>query len=271
MMQAEFLYKHSSRVVSQRVLIVIEFVLFTSAVLGITHGFEPDHAAGIFSLTSESRDSRLAAVIGACFAVGHVVLVGIWIGIAQLLFEMTSFPRFVESLGTVVLGVVLVLLGGIIGLLGGQKFIHTHEHSHGDEGVHHHYHVHLPIFEGDHHLSVTSVHAHDHSTGEYLKIGVIGALFTLSPPLSMMAFISIVIVDIGAEAIILVVGIYAVAIILTMTAIGSGIGLFFTTIRERGRKVHALVQIFAAVLVVLYGCYFLWQAVPSIAGWYIGG
>jgi nickel/cobalt exporter len=266
-MQAKFLWEYTSRVSIQgvRVLTMIGPILLTAAVLGITHGIEPDHAAGILSLTSESGDSRLAAIIGACFATGHVILVGIWIGIAQLLFEMTSFPQFIEPLGTAVLGVVLVLLGVTIGFLGSRKLIHTHEHSHGDEGVHHHYHVHLPIIGNDHHSLAAPPHAHDHSTVEYLRIGVIGALFTLSPPLSMMAFISIVIADVGGETVALVVGIYAIAIILTMAVIGSGIGMVFTRVRAHGTKIHATAQLFAAVLVFLYGCYFLWQAVPSIA------
>jgi nickel/cobalt exporter len=243
---------------------MIEPILFTAAVLGITHGIEPDHAAGILSLTSESGGSRLAAIIGACFAAGHVVLVVVWIGVVQLLFEVTSFPRFVEPLGTAVLGVVLVLLGGTIGFIGSRKFIHSHEHTHGDKGVHYHYHAHLPIFGNGHHSSTAPTHAHDHSLAEYLKIGVIGALFTLSPPLSMMAFISIVLADVGGGTVALVVGIYAIAIILTMAVIGSGIGMAFTRVKERGTKIHASAQILAAVLVVLYGCYFLWQAVPSI-------
>lgn len=243
---------------------IIAPILFTAAVLGVTHGIEPDHAAGILSLTSESGDSRFAAVIGACFAIGHVILVGAWIGVAQLLLEATSFPKFVESFGTFVLGVVLVFLGGTIGLLARRKFVHTHEHSHEDEGIHHHSHVHLPIIGKDHHSSATPSLAHDHSIAEYLKIGIIGALFTLSPPLSMMAFISIVIADVGGVTVALVVGIYAITIILTMAVIGSGIGAFFTRMRERGQKIHTLAQLSAAVLVFLYGCYFLWQAFPLL-------
>jgi ABC-type nickel/cobalt efflux system permease component RcnA len=82
----------------------------------------------------------------------------------------------------------------------------------------------------------------------------------------MMAFISIVLADVGGGTVALVVGIYAVAIILTMAGIGSGIGMVFTRVRERGTKIHASAQLLAAVLVVLYGCYFLWQAVPSLIG-----
>ncbi|HET7323781.1 MAG TPA: hypothetical protein VFJ06_05570 [Halococcus sp.] len=239
-------------------------VLVTAAVLGITHGIEPDHAAGILSLTSESGDSRLAAVIGACFALGHVILVGVWIAIAQLFFEMTAIPKSFESVGTVVLGIVLLVLGGAIGVLGRRKFVHAHEHSHGDEGTHRHYHIHLPLIGNDH--SAAAAHTHDHSTAEYLRIGVIGALFTLSPPLSMMAFIAIVVADVGGGLIALVVCVYALAIVLTMATIGSGIGMVFSRVRTRGKKLHASAQLLAAVLVVLYGCYFLWQSVPSLAG-----
>lgn len=83
----------------------------------------------------------------------------------------------------------------------------------------------------------------------------------------MMAFISIIIADVGSETVALVVGIYAITIILTMAVIGSGIGMVFTRMRERGTRIHASAQILAAALVFCYGCYFLWQAVPSIAGY----
>jgi ABC-type nickel/cobalt efflux system permease component RcnA len=51
-----------------------------------------------------------------------------------------------------------------------------------------------------------------------------------------------------------------------MAAIGSGIGMAFTRVKEQGTKIHASAQILAAVLVILYGCYFLWQTVPSLVG-----
>ena len=241
---------------------MITSIFLTAAVLGVTHGIEPDHAAGILSLTSESGDSWLAAGIGACFAIGHVVLVAAWIVIAQLFLQTTSFPAVIDSAGTVVLGGVLVMLGVMIGVLGRRKLVHTHEHSHGDGDVHRHRHLHLPFAGNTHFPSTTAAHTHDHSTLEYLRISVVGALFTLSPPLSMMAFIAIVLAEADSSSIAAVLGVYGVAIVLTMATIGGGIGFLFSFVRERGQRIHALAQLSASVLIVLYGCYFLWQAVP---------
>ena len=110
-------------------------VLFTAAVLGVTHGIEPDHAAGIASLTSDTGEAKRSALVGGCFAAGHVLLILVWIGVAYLFFGATSVPEATEAVGTIVLGMVLVLLGGVLGVTGARTFVHTHGHSHAsDEG-----------------------------------------------------------------------------------------------------------------------------------------
>lgn len=63
---------------------------------GSTHGIEPDHVAGISALTSGTKDSKLAAVIGACFAAGH------------RLTERLG-PRVDTAMQVVVAGLVLIV------------------------------------------------------------------------------------------------------------------------------------------------------------------
>jgi ABC-type nickel/cobalt efflux system permease component RcnA len=281
-------------------------VLFTAAVLGVTHGIEPDHAAGIASLTSETGDSKRSALVGGCFAAGHVALVLVWIGVAYLLFDATSVPAVTERIGTIVLGIVLVLLSGLLGVTGARTFVHTHGHSHtaddrSDRNRHRHFHLHSPFSSesdgtaghgsharddsdhgrghdhnhdgpdhdgpdhADHDRSGTAAHAHDHTVRSYLKVGLVGALFTLSPPLSMLALVSVIIGNVGTEGVLLAVSIYAVAIVATMASVGGGVGFVFGAARKRSERVHASLQMASAAIVLALGAYLLWQALPSIA------
>jgi ABC-type nickel/cobalt efflux system permease component RcnA len=251
-------------------------VLFTAGVLGVTHGIEPDHAAGIASLTSDTGEAKRSALVGGCFAAGHVLLILVWIGVAYLFFGATSVPEATEAVGTIVLGMVLVLLGGVLGVTGARTFIHTHGHSHasdeGDQRHHHrHLHLHSPLSgdhgetSHDHDASETATHTHEHTVRSYLEVGVVGALFTLSPPLSMLAFVSIVVRNTGIEGAILAVAIYAITIVTTMASIGGGVGFVFGAASERSERAHASLQVGSAAIVFALGCYFLAQALSSVA------
>ncbi len=237
--------------------------LFVSAgVLGVTHGIEPDHVAGITALTHEASDPKLSALVGGCFAIGHALLVVLWIVIAYLLFGATSFPPMLEQLGLLVVGSILALLSLYLGVSGTRRLLHRHEHDHGD-GRHAHVHVHLPISarsgSDDH-----GDHGHEHGVLEYLKIGTVGALFTLSPPVSMIAFISVVMSNRGGPLVAAVVAAYTVSIVVTMAVIGGGAGSLFRFTKQKGAHYHAIFQIVAAVLVLAVALTLLLEVVPGL-------
>jgi hypothetical protein len=221
--------------------------LLTAGLLGVTHGIEPDHVAGITALTHEAGDPKLSALVGSCFAAGHALLVVVWIAGAYLLFGTTSFPAVFEQFGTLFVGVVLALLSLYLGVTGTRKLVHRHLHDHGGS-LHSHYHIHLPasIRPGSGHDG----HGHDHGVVEYLKIGTVGALFTLSPPVSMIAFISVTVADSGTPLMIGVVAAYAVSIIATMAVIGGGAGSVFGLSKAKGERFHAISQVVASVIVL---------------------
>jgi len=220
--------------------------LLTAGFLGVTHGIEPDHVAGIAALTHEAGDPKLSALVGGCFAAGHALLVVVWVVAAYLLFGTTSFPAAFEQFGTLFVGVVLGLLSLYLGVTGTRKLVHRHTHDHG-ETLHSHYHIHLPASIRP---SDGGEHSHDHTTVEYLKIGTVGALFTLSPPVSMIAFISVTIPDGGTPLMVGIIAAYAVTIIVTMALIGGGAGSLFRFSKARGERVHAISQVVASVLVL---------------------
>lgn len=239
-------------------------VLITAAVLGITHGIEPDHVAGISALTHEASSPRLSAVVGACFAVGHVILVALWVAVAYVMVDMGSLPHAFEAMGLVIVGIVLAFIGGILGVTGTRKLLHKHDHNHSENGYHAHYHVHVPASARKLNIFTADEHAHEHTTTEYLKIGILGALFTLSPPLSMIAFLSVFLPSSNDALIAPVIATYGVAITLTMTLVGGGVGTLFQFVQARDESIHAVSQIGAAALISLFGGYILWKNLPPL-------
>lgn len=215
--------------------------LATAGVLGVTHAIEPDHVAGISSLTAECGDSRLSALAGACFSLGHVALVAAWLAVAQFLLGRTEFPPLYDRVGTLGAGLVLGLLGAAMAVAGIRRVLRADPHDHGDR-THSHPHLHLPLPGFD-------AHDHAHDARSYLKTGLVGALFTLSPPVSMLAFAA-TLLPTGAGVVPLAVLTYAVAITATMSLLGAGVGAVFGRLGARGARFHGAAQTVAGVVVV---------------------
>lgn len=234
-------------------------LLVTATVLGVTHGIEPDHVAGVTALTHEADNPRLSALVGACFAAGHVALVVVWIAIAHLLLGTTAFPAVFETFGMVLVGIILSILSLYLGISGTRRILHKHGHIH-DRQPHSHYHIHIPAFLRLH----TNAHNHAHTALEYLKIGTIGALFTLSPPVSMIAFISVTAPETELVLLVGIVIAYTIAIIVTMAGIGGAAGSVFRFSRARSERVHAVSQIVASVLVLAFAAIIFSNAIPQL-------
>ena len=213
--------------------------LTTAGLLGVTHAVEPDHVAGISSLTSEYGDTRLSALVGACFSLGHVVLVVAWLAIAYAVLGRTEFPPVFDAVGTVGVGVVLGLLGVAMALGGLRAAVRTDEHDHGDRS-HSHPHVRLPGLDPV---------DHDHDIRAYLQTGLVGALFTLSPPVSMMVFAATLFPDYGGGVVALAVFTYGVAITATMSLVGAGAGTVFGATSELDGRLYGGARTVAGVAV----------------------
>lgn len=242
-------------------------LLVTASALGVTHGIEPDHMAGITALTHEAGDPKLSALVGGCFAAGHAILVVLWIALAYFLFGTTSFPPVFEQVGLLFVGTILSLLSLYLGITGMRKLLHKHRHDHSDSS-HTHFHIHLPASirpetyrHGEH---ANSEHSHGHGVGKYLKIGTIGALFTLSPPVSMIAFVSVAMSGSSGTYMVGIVVTYAVSIVATMAAIGGGAGSLFRLSKSKGERFHALSQVAASVLVLALAVNLLVGTVPGL-------
>lgn len=219
-------------------------VLASAAVLGVTHGFEPDHAAGISALTSDADGWIHAALVGASFAVGHVVVVLVWLaGLRALGGTLSAVPGVAETVGTVVPAVVLSGVALLLATTGLRRVRGRSPHPHRGETdgpvgwvlarVHH------------------RLHGHDHETaGDYLRTGVVGSAFALSPPVSMLALVSAVLPTAGAALTLSAVAVYAVGLTLSMVAVGAGLAGAFGVAGRRGRRAHGTLEVAAGVVVL---------------------
>jgi len=231
--------------------------LATAGLLGVTHAVGPDHVAGISSLTGDYGDSRLSALAGACFSVGHVALVGAWLAVGYVLLGRTEFPAALDALGTVGGGVVLGLLGAAMAAGGLRRILRTGERSRGD-GSHDHPRVRLP-------LPGTGSRGRDHGALPYRKIGLVGALFTLSPPVSMIVFASTLLLDYGAPVVAFAVLVYGGAITVSMSLLGAGAGALFGRTRERSARVYGIARAVAGVVATALAAVLLLDGVTAVA------
>jgi nickel/cobalt exporter len=199
----------------------------TAALLGVTHAVEPDHVAGITSLTGRYADAQRSALVGACFSLGHVALVVGWLSVAALA-DRTSFPSVLDPLGTVGAALLLGVVGAGMAVGGLRTLARGHAREHDEASTPH---IHLPLATG----STTGTTDHSHGVRTYLQTGLVGALFTLSPPLSMLAFSTALLGRLDGATVALSVGVYAIAITATMGLVGAGTGATLGRLSARPR------------------------------------
>jgi hypothetical protein len=215
--------------------------LATAGALGVTHALEPDHVAGISSVTGRYANPRLSALVGACFSAGHVALVVVWLVLSSLVLERTGYPAILDTIGTLVVGLALGALGAVLSVQGFRAAARAHRTDHHDD---HDATPHL-------HLPFVGHHGHHHGTRTYLKTGLVGALFTLSPPLSMIAFLGTVLPSLGLPAAGLAVLAYAVGITVTMATVGAGVGSAFG-LAGGDERVAGLLRLAAGLVVIAF-------------------
>ncbi len=176
---------------------------------------------------------------------------------------MTFDPIFTAA-GTLGVGVVLGLLGAAMVAGGLRAVLKTDEHEH--HGVtHSHLHLHLPRLPGsDGQTEANHTHEHGHGPTAYLKTGIVGTLFTLSPPVSMIVFSSTLLSTSGPTVVSLAVVTYTIAITATMSLVGAGTGTLFDLTHERGPTVYGLVKMVGGLAVAALASSLLLEAAPTV-------
>lgn len=222
-----------------------------AAVLGVTHGLEPDHAAGISALTSDADRWTHAAFVGGSFAVGHVAVVIAWVVALTALGRMAGhLSGAFDRTGTLLAGVVLFAVAVMLAATGSRRLRgHPVAPAATEAGG--------PMGRT---LSVARTHLRgdDHETRmDYLRTGVVGSAFALSPPVSMLALVSTVLPTAGAGATAVSVAAYALALTASMVLVGTGLGGAFSVARHVGDRAHAAVELAASVVVLTFSLHLL--------------
>jgi high-affinity nickel-transport protein len=100
------------------------------SLLGMRHALEPDHLAAVTTLVTQERSSYKAALLGACWGLGHtcaLVVVGAVLVVlrAEMPARVADLFEFLVALMLIVLGVRAILQAMRQGAIGP---VHTHRH-----------------------------------------------------------------------------------------------------------------------------------------------
>lgn len=196
-------------------------ILLSAALLGVTHGIEPDHVAGITALAADGGRRR-AGTVGACFAAGHVALVAVWVAVGTSFVDRLPVAPL-DAFGSTALGLVLLAVALVTARAGLRSLRGRDDARVG--------------------AALVERFGRPDSVRGILAVGVVGALFTLSPPLSMLAFVTGVLPTAGAAGAWAAVLAYAATIVAVMTGAGLVAGGTFGALDARGRRTRAAGQL----------------------------
>ena len=116
---------------------VLEFLTSSGfgSLLGMRHALEPDHLAAVSTLVSHERSSAKAALLGACWGLGHtagLVVVG-----AVLILLRAELPPRIADVFELFVAIMLIVLGSRAVLQALRQVDVTHSHQ-GWFAVHRH-------------------------------------------------------------------------------------------------------------------------------------
>ncbi len=125
---------------------VLEFLTSSGfgSLLGMRHALEPDHLAAVSTLVSRERNSVKAALLGACWGLGHTA--GLIVVGAVLVFLRAELPPRIADIFELGVAVMLITLGSRAvhqAIRQGQPQ-HSHHHSfamHSHSGLKPHVHI----------------------------------------------------------------------------------------------------------------------------------
>ncbi|MDB6142026.1 MAG: ABC-type nickel/cobalt efflux system, permease component RcnA [Pseudomonas sp.] len=148
-------------------------LLILGFLLGMRHSMEADHVAAVATLTTRSRSTREAILLGAVWGLGHTITLLV---VFCLVLSMNGVvpERLAEGLEGVV-GVMLILLGLDLVRRMLRERIHFHVHQHGDSPPHFHAHSHAGE-TGPH----TVHHEHPHTRYFPLRALCVGLMHGLA-------------------------------------------------------------------------------------------
>jgi len=209
-------------------------------VLGFRHAFEPDHLAAVSTLATRQASLASALRLGAAWALGHSVSVGL--AVATLVGLKLRLPARLLPLADVGVGVLLVGLGAsvIVRYLRGRWHMHLHRHSNRES------HLHLHSHAAEH-----SSHQHAHGSGDARRSLGFGLLHGLAGSGAILVLLVVAAPTRGAQlAYFAAFGLGTVGGMMLVSAV------LATTVRlasQRGERWAAWLHLGSAVASVVVG------------------
>ncbi|HEU5357577.1 MAG TPA: hypothetical protein VFU45_00555 [Gemmatimonadales bacterium] len=160
--------------------------LGTAIVLGFLHALEVDHMLAVTAFVSRRPALATAAGFGARWGLGHSISVCLAGGV--LLAIGLHWPARYDSLGEIVVGLLLVGLG--LWALRSASKLHLHApEGHGDH-AHLHHHGHAGAGHAHPHPAPAASHSHDHRHG----ITWVGMLHGLAGTAGVVALVPVTLI-----------------------------------------------------------------------------
>lgn len=232
-------------------------VLGIGLVFGLKHATEVDHVVAVSTIVSQHKNVWRSAIVGAMWGAGHtasLLIVG-----AIVLGLRVAIPERVS--GWLEFAVALMIIGlGVSALWRGLRKsteVHVHEHSH--DGVEHK-HVHFHEKETRHKPASRGIHSHAIARVG-LKPLLIGTMHGLagSGALTLLVLTQITSPWVG----ILYLLIFGLGSIIGMLVMSGLIGLPFALTSRNLNNVHHRLQTVAAVLSIVFGCWYAYETGSS--------
>src|SRR5215211_6761066 len=80
-----------------------------ASLLGMRHALEPDHMAAVSTLVSREPNGYKAALLGACWGLGHTI--ALLVAGLTLVILRTEMPAALADLFEIVVAITLIALG----------------------------------------------------------------------------------------------------------------------------------------------------------------
>lgn len=219
---------------------------------GFKHATEVDHIVAVSTIVSEHRNVLRSIVIGVLWGIGHTAAL-VSVGLIVLVLRV-AIPGLVAS--WLEFGVALMIIGLGAGLLvrslRKRRTFHLHRHSHdGISHVHIHFHD-----ENTKHTHMSATHSHRVSIVG-LRPLLVGGMHGLAGSAALTLLILTQIQSTALGLIYLVV--FGLGSILGMLLMSALIGIPFVLTARRLTGLHQGLQMFAAVLSIVFGIWYAYE------------
>ncbi len=253
-------------------------ILLLGVTLGIRHAFDPDHLIAVSTIAAEYRNPLRAVWVGVSWGLGHTTT--LFLVAVTILFLKVSVPERLAPVFEFLVGVMLVVLGAQVFWRLRKVGIHLHPHHHGVQ-AHAHFHSHAESLNHYHHRLDWS------NLAQFLIAGIVpgehrqsGQQESLKPFFRVKSFVVGTVHGLAGSAALMLLLLASlesrwIAVwYIVLFGLGSMAAMGLVTIflafpfsvSARLPRLNRVIQYIAAVVSILFGLLFIYQAgLPGFA------